>query len=131
MVTDPQVAVAVAVCACALAAKIASIVRASGMTRRERRTIARLVSTRFAARVDLSVVMLAFPLNRRIAGSAMPRRGVPREAFSDEELCRRDRQLSASAGWVPVRTANARGRLGRGHCRLTAFSRTEHTCPQV
>jgi hypothetical protein len=60
MVTDPQVAVAVAVCACALAAKIASIVSASGMTRRERRTIARRVSTRFAARVDLSVVMLAF-----------------------------------------------------------------------
>jgi hypothetical protein len=78
MVTEPQVVVAVAVCACALAAKIASIVRASGMTHRERRTIARLVSTRFATRVDLSVVMLAFLSNRWIcdATAGCSARGV-------------------------------------------------------
>jgi hypothetical protein len=56
-VTAPQVAVAVTVCAAALAAKIATIATASGMMRRERRTIARRTPTSVAAWATVSVVM--------------------------------------------------------------------------
>jgi hypothetical protein len=67
-VTDPQVAVAVTVCAAALAAKIASIAIASGMTRRERRTIAARITTLVAAGASLSMVMLALLSIGRVLG---------------------------------------------------------------
>jgi hypothetical protein len=101
-VTDPQVAVAVTVCAAALAAKIASIAIASGMTRRERRTIAARVTALFATGVRLSMVMLALLSIGRVLDLRRRRRGnVRARRLATRSCAARGPPTSASAGWVP------------------------------
>jgi hypothetical protein len=111
-VTDPQVAVAVTVSAPALAAKIASIAIASGMTHRERRTIAPRIPTVVGPGASLSLVMLALlSIGRVLALRCLDGKG-PREATSDEELCRSRGAGYRLDSWQPGRLA--RPFIGQG-----------------
>jgi hypothetical protein len=106
-VTDPQVAVAVTMHADALAAKTASVVPASANAWRERRTVARLLPTCRAARVSLSVFMLALLSGgrvldlRRHGGEIRARRRATRSCAAMGP------PTSASAGWFPTRASGA------------------------
>jgi hypothetical protein len=115
-VTDPQVAVAVTVCVCAaaLAAKIASIARASPMARRERRLVARRLPILVVAGARLSLVMLALLFVGRALDLRRHGGKVRTRRISDEELCRKGRQLRRAPDRFPTRASGASGACAAG-----------------
>ncbi|HEX2704069.1 MAG TPA: hypothetical protein VHM72_11655 [Solirubrobacteraceae bacterium] len=78
-----------------------------------------------AVAVSLLVLMLAFLSFGQSAGSATPGREGPREATSDEGICRDGPPTSASADWFPARPSGVEAVWATATADCVHYSRKE------